>query len=206
MPSPRDIPDVTKWWHLLPYHKYIVKYKQEHEAYREAQKFFLEHTEYTHFVICPDDLEIPPEQLSQLLFDMMVFDFQTISGYCNLDESMPSYYAIQPLGCNFSLETPDMTFSSWYKEDKEPILPKEDLIEVGHSGFACQVISRELMEKIDWHITSGNFDWAFSQQCDLLHIPLMVDTRVKLWHRRKEQHDRVHLIRNGYSYLVKSEM
>lgn len=215
-PSVRDIPDVKKWWPQIPYDKYIVRFKMHREAYIDISDFFTNHTEYTHLIIVADDLEVPPEQLERLFHTMGYWNLQTVSGYCNLDETNHDTYAIQPLGSqDFTRDHPDTTGGRWYSKNKKPILPTDSpLLQIGHGGFCCQIITRELFDKI--HLTGknneivGNFDWNFSRECHELGVPLMVDTRVKLWHRRTEQYSwvakfkaNVELQEHGNAYLIK---
>jgi len=189
MPSPRDIPRVKQAWSKLDYDKLIIKYKPQVEAYAEARKFFLKHTEYTHFVICADDLVIEPCQLGVLLEDAEFMD--VVDGLCNIDESQPDTYAIQPEGCNISGEKPDCSYGAWYMKDKKPILPKIRYLKVGHSGAACRVINRETFEKLSF--TGGNptkngwYDFQMSKDLKELDIPIIVDLEVKMWHMRGEQ-------------------
>ena len=201
MPSVRDIASVKRLWHKLPYDKFIVKYKLELEAYEEGRKFFLDHKEYTHIVMCADDLEVTPEGLEILLDDVRENGYKTIGGVANLDETNPDTYAVMRLGCVYSKEKPS---GSWYKKDT---LPEESIIEVGHLGFTSQVITRELIEKTEWDCI-GFFDWFFSKKCKEMDTPIFLDTRVKLWHRRFEQYDRVKEFKanypnEGYSFLLK---
>ena len=215
MPSPRDIPDVVKWWPQIQHDKFVVKYKNQITAYTESKKFFLEHPEYTHIIVCPDDLEVTPEGVKQLLDDIRDFGYQTISGYCNIDESQPDTYAIQPLGTDMTPDHPNTTKGSWYMKDEKPILPLDKfLLQVAHVGFSCQIIERSLFEKVKWIGASGgglhNFDWQFSKDCQKLDIPIFVDIRVKLWHRRTEQYSQAKAVKNrayrtdGYSFLMKA--
>lgn len=201
MASPRDIPSVKKLWHQLPYDKFIVKYKLELEAFQDVREFFLNHKEYTHLVICGDDLEVTPEGLEILLNDVRKNGYKTIGGVANLDEGNPDTYAVMLLGCDYSQERP---CGNWYKKDT---LPKDRIIQVGHLGFTAQVIARELIEKIEWGCI-GHFDWFFTKKCKEMNIPILLDTRVKLWHRRREQYDRVKEFKanypnEGYSFLLK---
>jgi len=198
IPSPRDIPQVKKLWHTLPYDKFIVKYKTQIEAYQEIKEYFLTH-DYTHLILCPDDLEVTPEAIEKL--SDSATRYETISGICNIDESQPDVYNIQPKGCSFERNKPDTTKAVWYSS---LTLPKEDIIEVGYSGFACQVISKDLMKKVSFlgaREGIGYFDWQFSKECHNLGVPLMVDIGVKLWHRRTEQKP---INRDGYSFLISS--
>ena len=166
-------------------------------------------------VIQADDLEVEAFQLERLLESLQKYNYETISGYCNVDETHPNIYAIQPLGIDITRKAPNTTFGSWYMKDKRPILPEdEEIIEVGHSGFPCQIITRELFNKVT--ITGkndevrGNFDWNFTKECHELGVPLMVDLSVQMWHRRFEQYDRVkefksdlELQKLGYTVLIK---
>ena len=215
MPSPRDIPDVKKLWHKLPYDKFIVKYKPQLESYTNGREFFLKHDEYTHLIICPDDLEIHGEGIEQLIEDVEKYDYQTISGICNIDESQMDTYAIQPLGsCNYKNNQVAVNYGAWYMKEKKPIIPENNIFEVGHSGFCCQIISRELMKKVSWRGATrtginmeGNFDWQFSRDCNKLGVPIMVDKRVFGYHRRTEQYDKAKIVKtgkiNGYSVWIK---
>ena len=212
MPSPRDIPAVKRLWHILPHDKFIVKYTPQQKACTLGKEFFLKHNEYTHFIICCDDLEVTVDGVQQFLDDIIKYNYETISGICNIDETQPNTYAIQPLGCDYSKPHPVVHKGAWYMKDEKPILPTgKDIIEVGYAGFPCQVISRKLMKQVSWVGASngGNFDWQFSKDCHKLGIPIMCDLRVKLWHRRQEQWARVREYKTsgfpeGYSFLLKA--
>jgi len=210
MPSPRDIPQVKKLWHELPYDKYIVKYTPELEAYTIARDFFLKHNEYTHFVVCPDDLEVTKEGLETLLNYTKLYPI--ISGISNIDEDRPYVYAVQPLGCDFTRDHPPS--QKWYSDDGDyngVRMPDKLIIQVGHSGFCCEVISREVMDKVSWVGSSnggrGHFDWQFSKDCHELGIPIHVHFSVNFWHRRNEQQIKTMLHKNtdeniGYEFWL----
>jgi len=185
MPSPRDIPEVKKTWHIIPYDKFIVKYTPEVEAYQIGRNFFLEHEEYTHFIICPDDLEISTQGVEQLMDDADEFDFPVISGIGNIDESQPDLLAICRKPCQYNLG-PSVGYGEYIKRDE---LPKDDIFEVGHLGFGCQIIDRDTIEKTtfqQWE-DKGYLDWQFSIECNKLGIQLLVDKRVSGYHRRFQQ-------------------
>ncbi len=196
MPSPRDIPEVKRLWHLLPYDKFIVKYKPQKEAYDEVKRYFLDYTEYTHIVLCPDDLEIPAYALNILLSS----PFETTSGICNIDESQPNVYDIQPLGCDYSREKPLTTKEAFYTKET---IPDKQYLEVGHGGSACRVISRSIFDKLSFTgaTIAGWWDWQISKDLHKLKISNMVNTTVILFHRRNAQKP---VINNGYSFLLKN--
>ena len=201
MPSPRDIPQVKEQWHHLPYDKLIVKYMDERSAYETGKSYFLEHDEYSHFVICPDDLVVTSEGLLTLLASVTRIKCETLSGVCNIDEEQPDTYALQPLGtCDYAREKPDNTFGRFYMGKSDPRLPKDRILQVGHSGFACQIISRRLMEQFEF-TADGWFDWQFSKICHKLDIPLFADTSVHFYHMRG--HSKPQIYSRAYSYLLK---
>jgi hypothetical protein len=205
MPSPRDIPQVKKQWHMLPYDKYIVKYEPQHIAYAQGKQYFLNHPQYTHFVVCADDLVILMEDMETLLEDAERFD--VIDALCNIDETQPGTYAIQPLGCKLTGEKPDTSHGAWYMEGgAKPILPKGRYLQVGHSGAACRVIKRETFERLAFTGARqglGWFDYQMSKELTTLKIPIMVDTVVKLYHMRNAETPVKVKEGSGYSFLLK---
>ena len=70
----------------------IVKMKPEPEAYKDGRDFFLEHEEYTHLVICPDDLVIYYVPFMKLRRETEKYDFPNLCGISNLDEDRPNLY------------------------------------------------------------------------------------------------------------------
>lgn len=216
IPSPRDIPEVKKWWPLLPYDKFIVKYTPQLSAYTQGKVFFLSHPEYSHLVMMPDDLEVPPDKLEQLRDRMQFHKLKVISGISNIDEDRPDMWTAQPLGCNFELDHPPSHL--WYNRENSKHfsakLTTEGMMQVGHVGFSCEIIERSVFEKVSWMGSStqksGNFDWQFSHDCKDLGVEIWVDTTVKLWHRRKQQWAEAKKIKHttgelGYSYLLKDK-
>ena len=185
MPSPRDIPRVKQAWSKLNYDKLIVKYKPQWEAYAEAREFFLNHKEYTHLVICADDLVIELDDLDILLEWAELYN--VMDGVCGIDESQPNTLAIQPIGCNLSGNQPDLQKGAWIeRKDTE-----SNYQQVGHSGAACRVIDRETFELITF--TGGNpnrdgwFDFGMTKELTKLGIPIMVNTSVYMDHLRTAQ-------------------
>lgn len=189
MPSPRDIPQVKRHWHNLPYDKYIVKYHEQAPAYTAVKDFFLKHTEYTHLVVCPDDLEVTPHKLELLLEDSK--EHSVIMGYCPLDETMETTYNLQ-LSIDNNIHPPKSK-GCWIEE--QHLEPFPDIFQVKYAGMACGVLERETWKKARWTSTQntdgqyngGNWDYAFCQDMNKLKIPVMVDKRCKFRHWRNLQ-------------------
>ena len=66
-PSPRDIREVYEALRETGYDRLYAKYYPEKTAYNLLRDYFLDHTEYTHLVICPDDLIIKKEHIDSLV-------------------------------------------------------------------------------------------------------------------------------------------
>ena len=200
MPSPRDIPQVKKSWNDLPFDKYIVKYTPELQAYTIFKEFFLKHKEYSHFAVCPDDLELNKDMVIQLWSAVKQYDYPVLSGYGNIDETQPTVYAIQQNMAD--TESPPASAGSFIERDN---MPKERFFKVKHSGFGCQIIRRDVFEKVSWlgscNEGRGNFDWQFSKECYKLGIPLMIDSNARFYHRRFQEKNRI-IRSGGYSFLI----
>lgn len=199
-PSPRNIPAVLELWEGLKYDHLIEKYRQPLTAYQNAKRLFLEH-DYTHLVVCPDDLEVTNQAIEQLIEDVKTYDYPVISGMCNVDESQPTTYNIQRVGCDYTVNHPAVHKGAWYEIGD---LPNEDIFEVGFSGFPCEMIARDVMEQVSFkgssNDNSSNMDWQFTGECNKLGIKIMVDKRVNLYHRRMEQYAEAKAFKSGKTH------
>jgi len=201
-PSVRDIPEVKATWEAIPYDKYVVKKRLEPRAYQDGRNCFLKNKEYTHLVVCPDDLDIDKDSFNQLLWDIEEYDYPALAGIANLDEDRPTVYCCMAQKfCNYNEDHTPATKGAWYSSIKETFLPSEPIFRVGFAGFACQFIRRDLMEKVSFEGScnggTGCMDWKFAQECDKLGIPQMVDQRAFFYHRRTTQYDEVRAWKNG---------
>jgi hypothetical protein len=149
----------------------------------------MQHKEYTHLVICPDDLVLNLEGINVLIDDIKASNYPALSGIANIDESNMVTKCCQPAGIPYDSDSPPC--DQWYKENT---LPDEDIFEVGHSGFACQFVSRTLMEEVSFTgIKDGGFmDWKFSKECHEMKTPIMVDKRAEFYHMRTAQYAELH--------------
>jgi hypothetical protein len=168
-PSPRDIHEVMEAHKKLPYDMLYAKYFTERIAYPLLRQYFLEHKQYTHMILCPDDLVIKPEDMKQIKHDVLEGDYPVISGICNvdLDINKDSYticlnipHPVRPItrkeeriwkhGSIPAFALP-WRWYAWYNDDlikKEQELQKSIIIRVWHSGFALQAIRRDVVEQI----------------------------------------------------------
>ena len=198
IPSPRDIKEVTENWTTYDYDCIVVKYALQHEAYKHLREYFLEHEEYTHFCIMPDDLVVTSEQLNDLWECATIEDnYPVLSGICPVDED-----ETRPKGIPLAIQRviPKQTRDSdetrsprdWvYQKD---LYPCDSIIKVEHAGFPCMIIRRDIMEIVSWRGSTkiglnleGNYDWQFSQDCKRNGIPIHVMPYVYLKHLRNTQ-------------------
>lgn len=156
----------------------------EVDAYQTLRNYFLEHKEYTHLVICPDDLVIDYDSFMILKRDVEEYDFSNLAGIANIDESQPNVYCCKPLGIDITQNSK----GSFYTKDTIP----EEVFEAGFTGFACQWINRELMEKLSFtggcNNGEGCMDFKFTEE---IGEPQMVEPRAFFYHMRCAQIEQV---------------
>jgi len=206
-PSPRDISQVLLAHRSLDADMLYAKYLTERNAYPLLKDYFLKHPEYTHMIICPDDLVILPKDLVQLAVDIYNNDYPIISGICNVDlditkdfysitENIP--HPVRPLMPKEGERKWGWRWYSWYNDisiKREQELQKQEIIQVWHSGFALQALRRDVVEQIDFvtdseanniqNWESAGTDVMFSNSCALSGIPIFADPRIKMLHLRK---------------------
>src|SRR6476619_4030303 len=182
IPSPRDIPEVKESVDKLKIDKIWIKYYGQEEAYKTARQYFLEHKEYTHLVIHPDDLLVTPLNLEYLLIDRDM----VIYGWCintiredwqQLNQSNISDY--------LSYEKPrEATYESFQFMPVERIndLLRNGIakIKVKFAGFALTSIPRNVVEQVPF-IADGDccMDSTFALDLDAHGIEQYVNIRVR---------------------------
>jgi len=161
------------------------------------RNFFLAHPEYTHFVICPDDLLIKPDNLKKIKTELEKFDYANLAGVCNVDLADNKDY----INICRNLPHPTRTVPErglvgwrayqWYRGDdrfEEPIFP------VPFLGFACQAINRKTMQALKFQddskfnrtpdLMTGAIDVMWANQCAFARPPIKqhVDVRNRMKH------------------------
>jgi hypothetical protein len=207
-PSVRNIPEVIESWNKIPYDKYIVKMKPEPEAYKDGRDYFLDHEEYTHIVICPDDLVIDYDSFMMLVNDTEEYELSNISGVANIDENQPELYATKRLGVAPTLKHKSAHFT---KQELDAL--DDEIMEVSFTGFGCQFIERELVKKLSFsglNNTPHNLDQQMSLEMIELSLPLLINKNAFFYHMRNAQYLKVRSWKSsnikpkGWSVLVKA--
>lgn len=187
-PSPRDIPDWLQCWNNLGDYadRYIAKYYNEKQAYKFLRDYFMDHPEYTHMVILPDDLIILPIQFERLRGNAS--KYPVLGGFFNRNWQDRNLWSCIVEGRN---PPAWMTLGEIEQEvfahGDNPILP------VRQDYFGCTFIRRDVVEKVgEFHaFTPGasGYDYAFSLDCAKHQIPMYCDTRVQLLHLANRKGD-----------------
>lgn len=179
-PSPRDIPSVLAESDILgkSYDRLFAKYMPQKEAYAALQSYFLQYTEYTHLVICPDDLLVKSENVARLETHLKAWDYQVLSGVCNIDmkdlDTLAVARNVPALRTQEGQRHYDFFKNrKWY----------QGIHHVGFSGFCLMAIRRDVVEKIalegDGKYNDGAidqaFDVVFANRCEELDIPIFAD-------------------------------
>ena len=200
-PSPREITRVYEALKNTGYDRLYSKYFPEEPAYNLGLDFFLAKEEYTHFVICPDDLVVGKKHIDALIADLVENDYPILAGVCNVNKTDKKDLL------NITLNLPHPTrnnpkrniigwrYMAWVSADYD--YGDEPIQSFPFSGFAAQFISREIMKKIQFaddgkfnqesDVYRSSLDVMFSNAMALIKVPQRVDLRVKMEHLREDE-------------------
>ena len=191
-PSPRDIKEVYVELIKCPYDRLYAKYFPETTAYRLMRDFFLSHLEYTHLMICPDDLVIKAENVEMIRAELEKQDYDNLAGVCNVDLKENA----DLLNITTNLPHPKRTVPErgqvgWRFYDRIPRnrVHDEDIITVPFSGFAAQAINRKTVERLKFvddstfneqqGLQTGAIDAMWANQCAFAKPPIKQHVMLK---------------------------
>jgi hypothetical protein len=198
-PSPRKI----KWFeHKLKIlnTKYDIFREKDNldevNAYKECRDFFLEHTEYTHMAILPDDLLVDLKHVDKLVADLEEFDYDVLSGICNFAAESKNmfnrmtcipysdYVAVGQLAKTgrFDFFKQTMTRDDYNKLKEDMAKKPNRIIRVALSNFPFTVIKRHVVEKIEFGMNLMGVDTVFFQSCINKGIATYADLDVQMLH------------------------
>lgn len=205
-PSPRKIKLFEEALSQLNNNYDIFRIKNDFDevhAYESGRKFFLEHPEYTHLAVLPDDLLVYPADVEQLVKDVEEFpDYDIISGICNFAYSnkrffnhmsvteMKKYEGADRIRRTGKFKWPDDIMT---RERFDEILknPKEDkLVRCAHIAFSFPLIRRNIVEKIPFSANAMGVDTAYSQACLKENVKMYADVRVEMLHMKGMEFNR----------------
>ncbi len=182
----------------LPCDKLRMDYTKYPYNYRIAQKYFLEHKEYTHFIYMAPDMVISVSQFEELEKRVLTNDYDVYGGVCNVDMGKYSEH----LACCIKL--PKLPYElrryRWVSESQRQWFMNSGInkLRVKFNALAFCFIKREILEKYEfttvpyetderpiWESRGGYAcDLAFAHYCDFSKIDILVDLQIKLKHLR----------------------
>jgi hypothetical protein len=209
IPSPRDITTFKEHIDALKADKLWCKYYKELEAYQRIRKYFLSHPDYTHLIICPDDLIVKPYDLTRLIHGLNRYSHPILSGMCNLDskEETKSLVNITPLK-HVPHAEPYLRRYVWMST-KSKRMRKGEIFQVGYAGFGLFAIRRDIVEKIPFrHDGICCIDTFFCWDCKQANIPIFVDPKINMLHLKVAdgEYQDYHVdTKKAFTYLDKSK-
>ena len=185
-PSPRDILEFKQGQDTIPCDKLLVKYHHSKRAYKIMRSYFLEHGEYTHLILHPDDLIVNESHYNALKKTIEEHDYPVLSGVCIVSINVPQLLAVT----ESKLPTPYRRTRK-YDFVNTRSSPR-GIVKVLWSGFPFMWIRRDIVEKIEfeddtrWNLQDPNKGWSFDvtfcYNCDKLEIPIYTDFDVMMKH------------------------
>lgn len=166
IPSPRNIGVVKEAFdEIKGYDKLWFKENyNELQVYEVMRNYFLEHKEYTHFVIMPDDLLVDVETIDRLISDLKKRDYPVLSGVCNFNCDKFETYDIDVIidwnhqsGREYLMmnEIPNREYYGKSGQHK-------GIKRVAFSGFPLTFIRRDVLEKVPFASVGKGIDSEFS--------------------------------------------
>lgn len=185
--SPRDIQEVKAGLDTIPCDKLILKYVHTTRAYKIMQRYFMDHKQYTHLIVHPDDLVVTKGHFDLLKMDIVNSDYQVISGVCDCTVT-DSRLAIDIT----ALPHPVRKLRKYHYTKPSDV---KGIVKVFWAGFPFTWIRRDVFYKdivkfeddTRFNITDpNNQGWAtdvmFHFNCDFHKIPVYADTNVFMRH------------------------
>jgi hypothetical protein len=182
-PSPRNDPEFEERMALVLHDKYWMKYHSyDLHPYNKARNFFLNHKEYTHFAICPDDLMITPEGVDKLWQSAQTL--KVIMGTCNVEPASTELAMTRNLP---SKERGGRIYDFFSETDVNG-----KIIQVDWCGTPFAIFQRSVIEKLTFdgdrkwnkNKTAFAYDVIIAHDLKAMKIKINVDTSVKFYHKR----------------------
>jgi hypothetical protein len=183
IPSPRDISQFKEHVDKLRIDKLWLKYYKEIHAFEHIRNYFLKHKEYTHLIICPDDLIVKPYDLTRLIAGLNRYDHAVLCGVCNIDK-LPvnlNQLAITPLK---HVPNVDVVMRRYvWISTKSKRIRKGEIFQVGYAGFPLFAIRRDIVEMIPFRYDGiCCIDVFFCWDCHRAEVPIFVDPKINMLH------------------------
>jgi len=197
--QPRNIQFLLQEFRKIDFvDKIFVKYHRDMAFYDFANTYFRDHSDYTHLILCPDDLQVNIGGIIRLLRDINEEDYPVLAGvsnYCNV-------WQTPDLVCTYCRsqrphQYTNVCFEPTWVDEKTnwthyPFVTLEFLNEnrgihrVAFQGFSPVIVRRDIALKIPFRPVSDTFlgcqDIAFSADCNRLGVDQYADFHVFFQH------------------------
>lgn len=225
-PSPRLIKVFESKVNQLnqKYDIYRVRFDwDEQHAYEQGRQFFLEHPEYTHMAILPDDLLIETHQVDQLVSDLENNPkIDVLSGICNFSLVNKKFYNTLAVIPSESTPSYEM-FRNQAKYMYESLTTRHKYTEgsrglrrVLFAAFSFTIAARHVIEKFGFRpvppvgeIRDGmGLDTLFYNNCLRRNITCWADYDVMLLHIKdiEKNNDMTHIIKYAYDNNIDTQL
>ena len=176
----RNIPQFLESVKDLTIDKLWIKFYPQREAYDIGRRWFLEHKEYSHFLLLTDDVIVLQEDIDQLIEDA-TNGFEVVSAWFN--QNLTDHAG----DTNFSFQLPpDPPFKGQYKDyqfEKIDTVDTDKIIKVLHQGTALTMISRRIIEDVPFRHSEGCcIDSCLSLDLYNKKIPQNIDLGTRTLH------------------------
>lgn len=136
-----DIPKVLEAVLSIKQDKLVVSYFPYPYPHRICQLYFMQHPEYTHLIMVPNDLEVNDTHIEKIRDMVETFDYQVCSGVCNVDTAKFKDY------WNITSNLPELRYDlrryRWISKSRYENM----IIQVPFAGFPAMCIRRDVLEK-----------------------------------------------------------
>jgi len=192
---PKDIPIVLENLDTIPCDKLYINYYPYPHPHRIARDYFLAHPEYTHLLICTNDLVVTKQDYDKMLENIVNYPMlDVMCGVCNVDgDQEKDFWNICP-----DLPQLDANRRVYHWYHKQCGL-KGFIFRVAFAGFPFMCIARHIVEGLMRKPGRPGYDG-----CDLfgvdgfaadlwfctalweLHVPIYCDSNIEMLHLRYE--------------------
>ena len=217
-PSPRKIKPFERKVNALnqKYDIFLAKFDfDEIHAYQTIRNYFLEHTEYTHLAIMPDDLLVDVKHADKLVEDLTKNDYPVISGISNFACTTKRFFnnmtcieygkidaliQLQKTG-RYDYFKHIMSRERYDKIRAEMKDSDNRIIRVIFSAFPFTIIRRDVVEKIEFGMNLMGVDTVFFQSCIKNGIATYCDLDVQTLHLKgiEENRDIDYMIKMAFN-------
>lgn len=196
-----DYPELKKDLMEIPCDKFITNYMPYPYPHNLARDYFLEHREYTHLIVQPQDLHVNKEHYAKLIETVCETEYDVVSCVCNVEREGHRDYHKWAICKKIPSMDRNKRYYNWIPETVE----KLGILQVEFQGMVFACISRKIIEKINLeaefvfkgtiHVSDNPYaaapDLTFCHEMKKAGIPIYANTDIRLIHYANHKPSRV---------------